>query len=113
MSLKCPCCKEGAIEIRDKNFFCENYVPDGEAEECNFILWRTDLEKFGRGPLTEDEAVRLIKGEQIQLKNLKSKAGKKFDCKGELAELDCEDGKKRWKVKFVFEEEKRRVLGED
>jgi len=43
------------------------------------------------------------------LKGLKSKAGKKFDCKGELAELDCNDGKKRWQVKFVFDE--RRVLG--
>lgn len=111
MSLKCPCCKEGSIEIRDKNFFCENYAgPDGDPEECNFILWRTDLEKFGRGPLAEEEAIKLIKGEQILLKNLKSKAGKKFDCKGELAEMDCADGKKRWQVRFVREE--RRILGE-
>ncbi len=110
MSLKCPCCKEGAIEVREKNFFCENYVPDGDPGDCNFILWRTDLEKFGRAPLTEDEAIKLIKGEQIQLKNLKSKAGKKFDCKGELKEIDCSDRKKRWGVAFIFPE--RRVLGE-
>lgn len=109
MSLKCPCCKEGKIEVREKNFFCEHYVPDGSEDECSFLLWRTDLEKFGRGPLTEDEAVKLIKGERIQLKNLKSKAGKKFDCQGELAELDCTDGKRRWQVKFIYPE--RRVLG--
>lgn len=111
MSLKCPCCKNGSIEVRDKNFFCENYSgPDGDPEECNFILWRTDLERFGRGQLTEDEAIKLIKGERIPLKNLKTKAGKKFDCEGELAELDCNDGKKRWQVKFVYPE--RRILGE-
>lgn len=109
MSLKCPCCREGEIEIREKNFFCENYSPDGGPEECNFILWRSDLEKFGRAKLTEEEAVKLIKGERIQLKKLTSKAGKKFDCEGELAELDCADGKKRWQVKFIYPE--RRVLG--
>jgi len=109
MSLKCPCCKEGSIEVREKNFFCENYVPDGEPSECNCSVWRSDLGRFGRGPLSEDEAIKLIKGERIQLKNLKSKAGKKFDCEGELAELDCADGKKRWQVKFIYPE--RRVLG--
>ncbi len=109
MSLKCPCCKEGVIEIREKSFFCVNYTPNGDPTECNFILWRSDLEKFGRSKLTEEEAIKLIKGDQIELKNLKSKAGKKFDCKGELAELDCSDNKKRWQVRFVFED--RRVLG--
>lgn len=112
MSLKCPCCKEGFIETREKNFFCEHYTPDGEPQECNFILWRTDLQKFGRGPLTEDEAIRLIRGERIPLKKLTSKSGKKFDCEGELSELDCSDGKKRWQVKFIFPETQRRVLGE-
>lgn len=111
MSLKCPCCKEGSIEVREKNFFCENYVPDGGPEECCFILWRSDLEKFGRPKLSEDEAIKLIRGEQIELKGLKSKAGKKFDCKGELAEMVGLDEKKRWQVKFVFDEP-RRVLGE-
>jgi len=82
MSLKCPCCKEGQIEIREKNFFCENYVPDGDPEECNFILWRTDLEKFGRGPLTEDEAIRLIKGERIPLKNLPQRPAKNSTARG-------------------------------
>lgn len=111
MSLKCPCCKEGEIEITEKSFFCEHYHgPDGDPDSCNFILWRSDLEKFGRSKLSEEEAVKLIKRERIQLKNLKTKAGKKFDCEGELQEADCSDGKRRWQVKFIFPE--RRVLGD-
>lgn len=26
MSLKCPACKEGDVEIREKNFFCGHYA---------------------------------------------------------------------------------------
>lgn len=113
MSLKCPACKDGDVEIRDKNFFCEHYVKDGEFEECNFILWRGDLEKFGRSKLSEVEAIKLIRGEKIQLNNLTSKAGKKFDCEGILAEIDTEKGTRKWGVKFVFKEIPRRVLGNE
>lgn len=111
MSLKCPACKDGEIEVRDKNFFCSNYVKDGDICECNFILWRSDLERFGRSKLSEDEAIKLIRGEEIALKALTSKAGKKFDCKGRLAEIDTESGNKKWAVQFVFEDRPRRLLG--
>lgn len=111
MALKCPCCKEGGIEVREKNFFCENYAPGGGPEECNFILWRSDLERCGREKLTEDEAVKLIRGEEIPLKNLKAKSGKRFDCKGKLVEMDSDKGK-RWGVQFIFEEKERRLLGD-
>jgi hypothetical protein len=114
MSLKCPKCgSEEGIEVTEKSFFCKNYTgPDGDPDGCNFILWRGDLEKYFKGPqLSESQATKLIKGEYIELKGLVGKAGKKFDCKGQLSEIDTQKGK-RWGVQFVFEETERRVLGE-
>lgn len=115
MSLKCPKCgSEDGIQVTEKSFFCNHYHgPEGDPEEdCNFILFRTDLQKFFKGPvLSEDAAMKLIRGEQIELKGLVGKSGKKFDCKGRLAEIDTAKGL-RWGVQFVFEESGRRVLGE-
>lgn len=116
MSLKCPACgSTDGIEITKKSFYCQHYGgPDGDPDvDCNFILWRGDLEKYFKGPvLSEDAAMKLIRGEEIELKGLTGqKSGKKFDCKGKLAEIDTQKGK-RWGVQLVFEETERRVLGE-
>lgn len=116
MSLKCPKCgSEDGIQITEKSFYCNHYHgPEGDPDEdCNFILFRAELQKYFKGPiLSEKDAMKLIQGELIDLKGLVGKAGKKFDCKGKLGEVDTQKGK-RWGVQFVFQEsERRRVLGE-
>ena len=107
----CPNCG-GSIIIGKKNYFCENFRPTGDPDDCNFILWKNDLEKFGKGEISDNEMIKLLSGDMIPLKLKSSKSGKKFECDGELTEMDCNDGKKRWKVQFKFEERKQKVLGE-
>ena len=110
MSVKCPKCG-GKILISQKNYYCENFKgPDGDPEEdCNFILWKNDLNRLGKSEITDAEMMKLLNGATIPLK-LKNKEGKAFECAGKLAELDSDGGRKKWKMQFIFDEPK--VLGE-
>lgn len=96
--MKCPNCGlEGTIEVRPKSYSCTS-------EGCGFSLWKNALEKLGKSELSDAEATALINGEQIDLKGLTSKAGKKFNCKGELEKWISDDQSKiRWSVKLLFE----------
>ncbi|MDY0300525.1 MAG: hypothetical protein RBQ99_02945 [Trichlorobacter sp.] len=110
--LLCPACHEAHIEAHAKFFKCQDYVKD-EPGECNFILWRSGLTNFGRGPLTNAEAVRLIRGEQIPLKNLIGpKSGKTFNCLGQLAEVDLPNGRRIWRVEFLFADDMEGANGD-
>ncbi len=109
MSVKCPKCG-GKILVGQKNYYCENFKgPDGDPDDCNFILWKNDLSRLGKAEITDAEMMKLLNGETIHLK-LKNKEGKVFECDGKLAELDTEDERKKWKIQFIFDEPK--VLGE-
>ncbi len=96
--MKCPNCgMNDSIEIRPKSFSCTS-------EGCGFALWKNSLEKLGKAELSDTEATALIAGEKIELKGLTSKAGKKFDCRGELEKWISDDQSKiRWSVKLLFE----------
>ncbi|WP_333798550.1 hypothetical protein [Trichlorobacter lovleyi] len=97
--MKCPGCgTENSIEIRPRSYTCT-------ADGCNFVLWIDSLNKLGKSEITETEAQKLIAGEQIELKKLTGKNGKKFDCRGELEQRDY-NGKTGWSVKLIFEQRK-------
>jgi hypothetical protein len=104
---KCPVCGQtGSVEVRPKSFSCSS---DG----CEFVLWKDGLRRFGQDEITEDQAAALINGEQIQLKNLTSKSGNKFDCRGELDKWTGDDGQTRYSVKLIFSEKKATTTEED
>lgn len=109
--VKCPKCG-GKVLVSPKNYYCEDFHgPEGDPDEdCNFILWRNDLAKLGKAEISESEIMRLLVAETIRLK-LKNKEGKSFECDGKLAEIDAGNGRKKWKIQFVFNQPK--VLGED
>lgn len=106
---KCPGCG-GKVHIGGKNYYCEHYVPNGDPEECNFILWKNDLERQGKVELSDTEAIKLLAGEAIPLKLKSKKSGKNYECKGKLAEIDWKE-KKQWHVQLEFEDRQTRVLG--
>jgi DNA topoisomerase-3 len=53
-----------------------------QCKACNSIVWK---ESFGKR-VTEKQALSLLAGEQVALKGLKSKAGKKFDAGARITE---------------------------
>lgn len=108
----CPKCG-GRIVVGRKNYYCEEFRPTGDPEDCNFIVWKNDLEKFGHSIITEREMVAMLYGETIPLVGLKSpKSGKLFDCGGELVEMEVGDGKVKWKVRLIPDNTNRIILAE-
>lgn len=105
----CPKCG-GEIIVARANYYCKNFRPTGDPEDCNFVVWRNDLDKFGKADLSEKEMLALLRGTSIPLSLKSQRTGNKFECEGKLAEQDSNDGKRRWKVQFVFPE---KVLGDD
>lgn len=108
---ECPNCG-GKVIVGAKNYYCEYFRPTGDVDDCNFIVWKNDLDKFGKPSLSENEIISLLNGEPIPLVLKSPKSGKQFQCDGELTEMDCNDGKKRWKVRFVFPDRPLQILGE-
>jgi len=91
---KCPCCKDGSIEVRDKEvsgkkvklYACSNAhwaTEDGEMFEptrdstCSFRIWQNALAKYGKW-LTCKEVRELLENESIEVELLSKKYGKKI-----------------------------------
>lgn len=91
---KCPYCKDGSIEVRDKEvrgkkvklYACTNAhwkTEDGEMFElredasCDFRIWQNSLAKYGKW-LTYKEIRSLLENETIEVELLSKKYGKKI-----------------------------------
>lgn len=91
---KCPYCKDGSIEVRDKEvrgkkvklYACTNAhwkTEDGEMFElredasCDFRIWQNALAKYGKW-LTYKEIRSLLENETIEVELLSKKYGKKI-----------------------------------
>lgn len=91
---KCPYCKDGSIEVRDKEvrgkkvklYACTNAhwkTEDGEMFElredasCDFRIWQNALAKYGKW-LTYREIRLLLENETIEVELLSKKYGKKI-----------------------------------
>ena len=86
----CPMCGK-EVRKSKSNWYCTGYK-----EGCNFVVWET----VAGAKLSEKDVAALCLGKKTGIKHCTSKAGKYFDCR---FELDAE-----MKIKFVFEEEKRK-----
>ncbi len=90
---KCPYCKDGNIEVRDKEvsgkkvklYACSNAkwrTEDGEMFEltadstCSFRIWQNSLAKYGKW-LSYKEIRGLLEDESIEVELLSKKYGKK------------------------------------
>ncbi|HUH42378.1 MAG TPA: hypothetical protein VLZ29_04635 [Sulfurimonas sp.] len=91
---KCPCCKDGSIEVRDKEvsgkkvklYACSNahwMTDDGEMFEptaestCSFRIWQNALAKYGKW-LSYKEVRELLENKSIEVELLSKKYGKKI-----------------------------------
>lgn len=97
-NLICPVCKTADIVETEKTFKCANNHYPPQPGDCTFVLWKDGLKNFGKTKISVAELVKLVAGKPIQLK-LKSKAGKPFDCTGELEQIP---GKTYHSVKLIF-----------
>jgi DNA topoisomerase-3 len=76
----CPLCGENVYE-RNAGYFCENNAYDPDSRTCDFVIWR----KFMGKTFSRDEITRLLNGERIVKRGLKSKrTGSVFDAPLEL-----------------------------
>lgn len=99
-NLICPVCHTGEIVETERTYKCaDNHYPP-QAGDCQFLVWKDCLKNFGKAKVTAAEIVKLTAGKQIPLK-LKSKAGKPFECTGELEQVP---GKPYHSVKLIFQE---------
>ena len=90
---KCPYCKDGQIEVRDKEvsgkkvklYACSNAnwkTEDGEMFEltekstCDFKIWQNSLAKYGKW-LVYKEIRELLEEEELEVELLSKKYGKK------------------------------------
>lgn len=82
---KCPKCNNGNIVENKKGYGCDRWK-----EGCNFIIWKTIVNKN----ITKTNVKDLLnKGETSEIKDFKSKSGKTFSSK-----LTLNDGK----IEFKF-----------
>lgn len=68
----CPRCNKNIYE-NDKSFYCEGFKDN---PKCSFYLWK-DNKLFGK--ISKAKAKKLIKGESVLFKNLKSKNGGSYE----------------------------------
>lgn len=91
---KCPYCKDGEIEVRDKEvrgkkvklYACTNAQwtsEDGEMYElrddatCDFRIWQNSLARYGKW-LTYKEIRELLEKDSIEVELVSKKYGKKI-----------------------------------
>ena len=97
---KCPYCKDGEIEVRDKEvsgkkvklYACSNahwQSEDGEMYEltqnatCDFKIWQNSLARYGKW-LVYSEVRELLENGSIELELLSKKYGKKVYYKKQI-----------------------------
>lgn len=72
----CPRCGKNIYENK-KSFYCEGYKDN---PKCNFSLWKEDKFFAARGKkITKTIAKKLLKDGKVEMKKLKSKAGKEYN----------------------------------
>ena len=73
---KCPKCGNNVIES-DKSFYCDGFRME---HKCNFSLWKNNKYLQARGvTLTAELATELLAKGNMQVNNLTSKAGNKYN----------------------------------
>lgn len=97
---QCPRCGKPVYESA-RSFYCSGFKDE---PKCNFSLWKEDKFWTSRGAvLTKARAKKLLSAGQVEIKKLKSKAGKEYDA---IFVLDITDPKyTKWTV--VFPEKKK------
>ena len=86
---KCPKCGKNIYES-EKSFYCSGYL---DSPKCNVSIWKEN--KFPKTKISKTSAKKLLKGEQILIKNIEGKFGKfdgsyLLDFSGQYANLKLE-----------------------